>query len=362
MSSADSPVIAAAQAGVRWARWASTAGEKPGQVGAVGEALGEQHVHHGAGQRAVGAGPRRQVQVGLGGGRGAVGVDHHQRHVAAAAGLLHPVHEVHLGVHRVAAPHHDQLRVAHLARVDAALGADAGEPAGIGEGEAEGFTLARPAGQVAEAADGAALHQAHGAGVVVGPDGLGAVAVHRLAQPRGQQVEGLVPADGREAALALGADPQQRPGEALRVVGALGVAGHLGADHPVGVGLLAAPHAADAALGGDLDLEGAHAGAVVGADAGAERSGHAADPAMKWKVCLLSRRRGVPAQAPSAWPGAGAAGLRASLFAPAPGATGCSCPTTEADVYSLNNLAALPYSTLSSTASLKPSCRKSSML
>ena len=70
------------------------------------------------------------------------------------------------------------------------------------------------AGQVAEAADGAALHQAHRARVVVGPHGFGAVAVHRLAQPRGQQVEGLVPADR----LPLVADTAHRLAQAVRVV------------------------------------------------------------------------------------------------------------------------------------------------
>ena len=47
-------------------------------VVAVGIAFGEQHMHDGAGQRAVGAGPGRQMHVRPLRRAGAVGIDHDQ--------------------------------------------------------------------------------------------------------------------------------------------------------------------------------------------------------------------------------------------------------------------------------------------
>ena len=152
------------------------------------------------------------MQIGLGGRGGAVGVHHHQRYIAPAPGLLQPVHEIHLGVHRVATPDHNQLGLHHLARVQPALGANAGQPAGVGQGHAEGFPLARPAGQMPQPADGGALHHAHGASVVIGPDALRAVAGGGADDALGQQIQRSVPADRGELAAALVAHPQQRLG------------------------------------------------------------------------------------------------------------------------------------------------------
>ena len=183
-----------------------------GQIIPVGQAFGQQHMHHCTGQRAIGAGAQSQVHIGFGGSGGAVGVHHHQRHLTPAPGLLQPVHEIHLGVHRVTAPDHNQLGLHHLTRVQPALGADASQPAGVGQGHAEGFPLARPAGQVAQPADGGALHHAHRAGVVIGPDALRAVAGGGADDALGQQIQRGAPADRGELAAALVAHPQQRLG------------------------------------------------------------------------------------------------------------------------------------------------------
>ena len=85
-----SPVIAAAHAGVRLARCASSPAGIVGvarQVGAVGVAFLEQHMHHGAGERAVGAGQQRQMHVGQLGGAGAVRIDDDELRAALLARL-----------------------------------------------------------------------------------------------------------------------------------------------------------------------------------------------------------------------------------------------------------------------------------
>lgn len=81
------------------------------------------------------------MQVGLFGGRRAVGVDHDELGIAFAPCFLRPVHEVDLRMHRVAAPDDDQVGIDDFARIDAALDADAGQPAGVGERDAEALTL-----------------------------------------------------------------------------------------------------------------------------------------------------------------------------------------------------------------------------
>ena len=82
-----------------------------GEIVPVGEALVEQHVHHAAGQRPVGARAQCQMHVGLLGRAGAVGVDHDQLRPALLPGAGDVAHQVDVGVDRVGAPDHDQIGV-----------------------------------------------------------------------------------------------------------------------------------------------------------------------------------------------------------------------------------------------------------
>ncbi len=95
-------------------------------VAPIGIAFLEQDVHDGAGEGAVGAGQRRQMQVGGLGAGGAVGVDDDELGAALPAGRRDVAHHVDLGRDRVAAPDDDQVGFGDLAPVDAALDADPG--------------------------------------------------------------------------------------------------------------------------------------------------------------------------------------------------------------------------------------------
>src|SRR5262249_38681568 len=159
-----------------------------------------------------------------------------------------------------------QIGLMHLARVDAALHARAGDIAGIGQRHANRAVLARVAHDVAQPLDAVALHQAHRAGVVVRPHRLGAARLRGTDQPLGDLVEGVVPGDRliRGAAHTAGADAAQRYSKAVWVMDALGVAADLRAHDTRRVRMLRrAAHATDAARVETLDLQRADAGTVM---------------------------------------------------------------------------------------------------
>ena len=199
-------------------------------------------------------------------------VDAHQ-FGAVALGLLRDAPEMQVAANRVAAPDEDELGFgeelhlhAHLAaqRVHQPLAARRGTDAAVQE---------RCAQPVEEAPVHAlALHQAHGARVAVGLDGL-RVARGDPTQARGDVRQRLVPGHGRELAAALGAAALEGGEDALGVVGALGVFGHLGAEHAAGLRVRrVALHARGHAVlhGGE---QGAGVGAVVWAGAAHLASG-----------------------------------------------------------------------------------------
>jgi hypothetical protein len=232
----------------------------------------DQLVHQREGQRGVGAGQQRDVLVALVGGLGAARVDAHQLR-AGALGGLRVAPEMQVAADRVAAPDQDQPRLGEVLDAHADLAAEGHRQAfGAGRG-ADGAIELRGAQPVEETpVHRLALHQAHGAGIAVGQDGLGASRARRHdAQARGDVVERLVPAHGLEAALALGADAAQRLQQALRVRAALQVARHLGAQHAPGVRMRRVALQAR----GDAVLHRRHERAGVGAvvRTGAEHGG-----------------------------------------------------------------------------------------
>src|SRR5690606_6973229 len=104
--------------------------------------------------------------------------------------------------------------------VGAAARAAGSFPAGRHQLGADRRVLTRVALGVAQPLDAVALHQAHGAGVEIGPHRLAAVALLGLEERLGDLVERLLPADllERVAALAARADAAQRRGQAPRMM------------------------------------------------------------------------------------------------------------------------------------------------
>ena len=227
-------------------------------------AVAEQAMHHRAGERAVGAGPDQHRQIGLLHGGVHIDVDHDELGGPLLAGARRVRHHVDLGVHRIGAPDHHQIGLRHLARIGAGELAGAGDEAGPGRIDADGGEEAGIFLGVAQAVDAVAHHEAHGAGVIVGPDRLGAVRLLGADELSGDDIERVIPGDRSELAAAFAADAPQRLREAVGMMDALGVARDLGADHARRVGIvLGAAHAADRALAEHLDLERAGRRAVV---------------------------------------------------------------------------------------------------
>ena len=237
---------------------------EPRHVIAIREVLAQQHMENAGRQRAIRAGSHEKRVIGL--PHRLVPVDIHRDDGRAPgfAGLDRVVHHVHLGVHGIRAPDHDDLAFGHLARIDARQASRAGDEAGPGHVGADRVVETGIFLRVSQAIDAVAHHEAHRSGVVIGPDGLASLLPLGGEEGLRRAIQGLIPADGPELARTLGAGAQQRFGQPIRVVDALGIARDLRADHAVGVALALEPaHAPDARIGQNLDLERAGARAIM---------------------------------------------------------------------------------------------------
>ena len=234
------------------------------QVIPIGFAVAEQAMHHRAGERAVGARLHQHGQVGL--LHGAVHVDVDRRDLGAAflARVDRVRHHVDLGIDRVGAPDHHQIRLRHFARIAAGDLAGSGGKAGIGRIDANRRMKAGIFLGVTQPVDAVAHHQAHGAGIIIRPDALGAVALLARQEILGDQIERGIPGDAAEFARALRADALQRMQHAVGMMLALGIARDLGADDAERVVVvLGAAHAPDGAVVDELDFERAGRGTIV---------------------------------------------------------------------------------------------------
>ena len=183
-------------------------------VGAVFKAFVEDDVHHAEGESGVGAGADGDVPVGEGGGAGAVGVDDDEAR-AVAAGLLDHGPEMDVVAVDVGAPGEDELGEAEVFSGRAELFAVDQVPGDAAGFRADGAVQLAGAQAMKEAAvHGAVAEDADGAGVAVGQDGLGAVAVADLLEARGDGVEGFVPGDALKGFVlaARGRGPFCAPG------------------------------------------------------------------------------------------------------------------------------------------------------
>ena len=221
-------------------------------------------------QHDVGAGPQRQVQVGLLGDLDAARVDHDQL-AAGAPHALDQRRDVQVGPGDVVAPGDHEPRLRDLLGPDAGRGAEGPQPGLRPDTAAQRSAIEQ---RRAHAMEEAQVHratgqQAVGSRVVERHHRLWAVLGDDRADPRVDRVERLVPRDAREAVLALGAHPLERRAQAALTVHELRErARHLGAQHAVGERVGARAADADDARVLDGDREAAGVGAIEGADAG----------------------------------------------------------------------------------------------
>ena len=230
-------------------------------------------MHHGAGERAVGAGPDQHRQIRLLHGRIHVDIDDRDLGATLFAGARRMRHHIDLGVGRIGPPDHDQVGLRHLARIGSGKLSRAGNEAGerridADRGKEAGIFLG-----MAQAMDAIAHDVTHRAGVEIRPDGLRTVLAFGARELFGHDVERVVPGNRRKLAAAFSADTAQRVLQPVGVMYALGIARYFGADDPRRVGIIPrAAYAADRMIVKDLDFQGAGRRAVVRAGRSANLS------------------------------------------------------------------------------------------
>ena len=167
----------------------------------------------------------------------------------------------------IRAPGDDELRVGELLGLGAIAEAERGVlrgPAGAG---ANGAVEARRAQAMEEAAVHAgAVEQAHGAGVAVGQNRLGAVLLRDGGQAARDGVERFIPGDAREAAFAFGAGALLRIEQAVGRIFALQILRDFAAQEPARDGMGGVAAQAGGAAVFHVDQQGAGVGAIERAD------------------------------------------------------------------------------------------------
>src|SRR6185436_18196192 len=181
--------------------------------------------------------------------------------------LLDERPEVDVGAHDVRAPGHDEARVHDRFGVEAHGLAERGlEPLEPRAGADRPVQAARSEGVEEAPVHAAVGKKAHVARVRIRQDGLGAVLRDHAAEAIRDEVQGLVPGDAGEAALALASHPFHRMQDSVGAVDALEVMVHLRAQETLGEAMFGI--AADAHGPPVFDVDGHDAGvrAIVRAD------------------------------------------------------------------------------------------------
>ena len=195
--------------------------------------VGDEFMHQGQSQCCIGARLERQVHIAFVGGFAAARVDADQLGTLAF-GLLRESPEMHAAGDGVAAPNQDEFAFCKKLHLHAQLAAEGLRQCfGTCAGAYRAVQLRSPQQIEKTHGDGLALHHAHGAGVAVGEDALRVARCNAL-EFGGDGVQGFVPTHPHELTAALGTAALQGMQHPLGVVGALGVARHLGAQDAIG--------------------------------------------------------------------------------------------------------------------------------
>jgi len=167
-----------------------------------------------------------------------IDVDGDDPGTALFAGLDRVRHHVDLGIDRIGAPDDDHVRLGHLARIGTGEPAGAGDISGPGKRGADRGIHLRVALGVPQPVDAVAHDEAHCAGIIIGPNRFASPLALGVEHGFGRDVERIVPGNALEFARGLRPLAAQWIEEAIGMVDALGIARHLGADHPIRVGIV----------------------------------------------------------------------------------------------------------------------------
>ena len=231
---------------------------------AVRKAIAKQHMHHAASESAVGAGTQDDLDIRLLHRIIVVNIDDRDLRAPLFSCAGRVSHHIDLRVDGVGAPDHDEIRLRHLARIDARDPAGAGGESGPCNRRADRpeepriFFLGR------EAIDTVTHHQPHRAGIIIRPHRLRAEVALGSVKTRRDLVQRLVPCNANILPGAFRPAAAHRKHKPVGMVDTLGVARDLRADDAGGVGLLfRASDATDGCVVNHLDVERAGRRAIM---------------------------------------------------------------------------------------------------
>ena len=187
----------------------------------IGQAEGDDQVGQPQSQSAITAGSGLHQEMGPFGGLGAPGIDHHAAR-ALLQGLLQEAHLVEVGLRRVLAPQHDQLRVHQVPGRVVAVVAQ-GEPGGLqARGPAQVAVGGGAAPEQAPEGHAHAVQHALAAAAGVVQDALGPVAAADGLEPFRHDLQGLIPGHRPELPIRSAQErAQQAPGIRFQVAESL---------------------------------------------------------------------------------------------------------------------------------------------
>ena len=203
----------------------------------IGLVVTKQHMHQRAGERAVGSRLNTKEKISLLRRGIVVGINNNNLGATLTPRLQRMGHDIDLGTCGVGAPDDDEIRLAHFPWVHASEASGSGQEAIPGHVDADRRVKAGIFFDVTKAIDSVTHNQSHGAGILVGPDSLAAVALLSFKQLLGDLIQGILPTDRRELAAAFFAGTFQWLGQAVWMMDSFAIAGNLAADDAGRIGL-----------------------------------------------------------------------------------------------------------------------------
>ena len=241
------------------------------EISAIGMTIAEQHVHDGAGERAIGARANDHLHIGLLHRARLIDIDTGDPGAALFPRESGVGHHIDLRIHRVGAPDDDQIGFLHLARIGSGHPAAARDIAGPRQGDTESVIQAGIVLGMAQAIDAISHNEAHGAGIVIGPNRKRPVTGFSFEERIGHFAHRIIPGQALPLAIPFGALALQGMEQPIRMVDALGIAPDLLADDAQRIGIIfCAAHPPDRVGIEELDIEGAGRGTVMRADRSAD--------------------------------------------------------------------------------------------
>ena len=160
-------------------------------------------MHDGASQSAIGSRLDNIFVVSLLHGACVINIDTDHFGRPVFTGDVDVGHHINLRVHGIATPYHDQIRLLHLARINAGNAPRSGKITRPTQGDAKSAIHAGIILGMGQALNAIAHDEAHGASIVIGPNAFAAVLLFEAEKALGNVLHRLFPTHPFELAFTL---------------------------------------------------------------------------------------------------------------------------------------------------------------